>query len=134
MVVTLDQNFDQIDVPFSSNVVHAHHCYSTLLESLDVANVNLDVLQNIENHFILPTIKKIILSPLGLQEKLPTWRNMFLQYGFSPFPFSNFTEAQAEGLMEKEPVKGFQLERKLSPLLYASRGKNSTQFQLRDAE
>ncbi|KAG5069349.1 hypothetical protein JHK85_001726 [Glycine max] len=113
---------------------HAHHCYSTLLESLDVANLNLDVLQNIENHFILPTIKKIILSPLGLQEKLPTWRNMFLQYGFSPFPFSNFTEAQAEGLVEKEPVKGFQLERKLSPLLYASRGKNSTQFQLRDAE
>ncbi|KAG5089074.1 hypothetical protein JHK86_001686 [Glycine max] len=134
VVVTLDQNFDQIDVPFSSNVVHAHHCYSTLLESLDVANLNLDVLQNIENHFILPTIKKIILSPLGLQEKLPTWRNMFLQYGFSPFPFSNFTEAQAEGLVEKEPVKGFQLERKLSPLLYASRGKNSTQFQLRDAE
>ncbi|XP_014490272.1 scarecrow-like protein 6 isoform X2 [Vigna radiata var. radiata] len=117
VVVTLDRNCDQLDAPFSTNIVHALHCYSALLESLDAVNVNLDVLQKIEKHFILPSLKKTITCPLRSQEKLPTWRNMFLQYGFSPFTFSNFTEAQAECLVQKAPVRGFQLERKHSSLV-----------------
>ncbi|XP_047149630.1 scarecrow-like protein 6 isoform X2 [Vigna umbellata] len=117
VVVTLDRNCDQLDAPFSTNIVHALHCYSALLESLDAVNVNLDVLQKIEKHFILPALKKTITCPLRSQEKLPTWRNMFLQYGFSPFTFSNFTEAQAECLVQKAPVRGFQLERKHSSLV-----------------
>ncbi|KAK7390186.1 hypothetical protein VNO78_25485 [Psophocarpus tetragonolobus] len=117
VVVTTDRNCDRIDVPFSTNVVHALHSYSALLESLDAVNVNLDVLQKIEKHFILPALKKIIIGPLHSQEKFPTWRNMFLQYGFSPFTFSNFAEAQAECLVQKAPVSGFQLERKHSSLV-----------------
>ncbi|XP_027907312.1 scarecrow-like protein 6 isoform X3 [Vigna unguiculata] len=117
VVVTLDRNCDQLDAPFSTNIVHALHCYSALLESLDAVNVNLDVLQKIEKHFILPALKKTITCPLRSQEKLPSWRNMFLQYGFSPFTFSNFTEAQAECLVQKAPVRGFQLERKHSSLV-----------------
>ncbi|ESW06745.1 hypothetical protein PHAVU_010G072700 [Phaseolus vulgaris] len=117
VVVTLDRNCDQLDAPFSTNIVHALHSYSALLESLDALNVNLDVLQKIEKHFILPALKKTITVPLRSQEKLPSWRNMFLQYGFSPFTFSNFTEAQAECLVQKAPVRGFQLERKHSSLV-----------------
>ncbi|KAK7349682.1 hypothetical protein VNO77_07247 [Canavalia gladiata] len=117
VVVTLDRNCDRFDVPFASNVVHALHCYSALIESLDAANVNLDVLQKIEKHFILPAIKKIIMGHHHPQEKLPPWRNMFLQHGFSPFTFSNFTEAQAECLVQRAPVRGFQLERKHSSLV-----------------
>ncbi|XP_061363828.1 scarecrow-like protein 6 [Gastrolobium bilobum] len=117
VVVTLDKNCDRIDVPLPTNVVHVLQCYSALLESLDAVNVNLDVLQKIERHFIQPAIKKIILGHQHSQEKLPSWRNLFFQSGFSPFTFSNFTEVQAECLAQRAPVRGFQVERKPSSLV-----------------
>ncbi|XP_019464932.1 PREDICTED: scarecrow-like protein 27 isoform X2 [Lupinus angustifolius] len=117
VVVTLDRNCDRIDVPFSTNVLHALQCYSALLESLDVVNVSPDVLQTIERHFVQPAIKKIVLGHHHSQEKLPPWKNLFLQTGFSPFTFSNFTEAQAECLVQKAPVRGFQVERRNSSLV-----------------
>ncbi|GAU25691.1 hypothetical protein TSUD_266180 [Trifolium subterraneum] len=118
VVVTLDKNCDRLDVPLPTNVVHVLQCYSSLLESLDAVNVNLDVLQKIERHFIQPNINKIILGHHHRShEKLPPWRNMFLQSGFSPFTFSNFTEAQAECLVQRAPVRGFQVERKSTSLV-----------------
>ncbi|KAG5070993.1 Scarecrow-like protein 6 [Glycine max] len=117
VVVTLDRICDQMDVPLPTNVVHVLQCYSALLESLDAVNVNLDVLQKIERHFIQPAIKKIILGHHHFQEKLPPWRNLFMQSGFSPFTFSNFTEAQAECLVQRAPVRGFHVERKPSSLV-----------------
>ncbi|KAK2433060.1 scarecrow protein [Trifolium repens] len=118
VVVTLDKNCDRLDVPLPTNVVHVLQCYSSLLESLDAVNVNLDVLQKIERHFIQPNINKIVLGHHHRsQEKLPPWRNMFLQSGFSPFTFSNFTESQAECLVQRAPVRGFQVERKSSSLV-----------------
>lgn len=117
VVVTLDKNCDRMDVPLPTNVVHVLQCYSALLESLDAVNVNLDVLQKIERHYIQPTINKIVLGHHNQRDKLPPWRNMFLQSGFSPFTFSNFTEAQAECLVQRAPVRGFQVERKPSSLV-----------------
>jgi len=117
VVVTLDRICDRIDVSLPTNAVHVLQCYSALLDSLDAVNVNLDVLQKIERHFIQPAIKKIILGHHHSQEKLPPWRNLFLQSGFSPFTFSNFTEAQAECLVQRAPVRGFHVERKPSSLV-----------------
>ncbi|KAK7260158.1 hypothetical protein RIF29_25966 [Crotalaria pallida] len=117
VVVTLDRNCDQIDLSLPTIVVHVLQCYSALLESLDAVNVNLDVLQKIERHFIQPAIKKMILGRHHSQDKLPPWRNLFLQSGFSPFTFSNFTEAQAECLVQRAPVRGFQVERNHSSLI-----------------
>ncbi|CAI8600714.1 unnamed protein product [Vicia faba] len=62
VIVTLDKNSDRIDAPLPTNTVHVLQSYSSLLESLDAVNVNLDVLQKIERHFIQPTINKIILG------------------------------------------------------------------------
>ncbi|KAK7390184.1 hypothetical protein VNO78_25483 [Psophocarpus tetragonolobus] len=117
VVVTLDRICDRIDVPLPTNVIHVLQCYSALLESLDAVNVNLDVLQKIERHFIQPAIKKIILGHHHSQEKLPPWRNLFIQSGFTPFTFSNITQAQAECLVQRAPVRGFHVERKPSSLV-----------------
>ncbi|XP_057458409.1 scarecrow-like protein 6 [Lotus japonicus] len=117
IVVTLDRNCDRIDLPLPNNIGHVLQCYSALLESLDAVNVNQDVLQKIERHFVQPAIKKIVLGHHHSQEKLTPWRNLFLQSGFSPFTFSNFTEAQAECLVQRAPVRGFQVERKPSSLV-----------------
>ncbi|XP_028754126.1 scarecrow-like protein 22 [Neltuma alba] len=116
IVVTLDRNCDRIDVPFPHNLIHALQSYSALLESLDAVNVNLDVLQKIERHFVQPAIQKIILGRRHGREKLPPWKNMLLSSGFSPFSFSNSTEAQAECLVQRAPVRGFQVDRKHSSL------------------
>ncbi|OIW19025.1 hypothetical protein TanjilG_10586 [Lupinus angustifolius] len=117
VVVTLDRNCDRIDVPFSTNIVHALQYYSALLESLDAVNVSSGVLQIIERHFIQPAIKKIVFSHQRSHEKLPPWRNLFLQTGFSPITFSNFAEAQAECLVQRAPVRGFEVERRHSSLV-----------------
>ncbi|XP_004506474.1 scarecrow-like protein 22 [Cicer arietinum] len=118
VVVTLDKNCDRIDVPLQTNAVHVLQCYSALFESLDAVNVNHDVLQKIERHYIQPAINKIILGHHNRShDKLPPWRSLFLQSGFSPFTFSNFTEAQAECLVQRAPVRGFQVERKPSSLV-----------------
>ncbi|KAL1368873.1 hypothetical protein HN51_023017 [Arachis hypogaea] len=119
VVVTLDRNCDRIDVPLPTKVVHVLQYYSALLESLDAVNVNLDVLQKIEKHFIQPSIRNVITGHhhYHSQEKLPHWRNLFVQSGFSSFTFSNFTEAQAECLVQRAPVRGFQVERNHSSLV-----------------
>ncbi|ESW06747.1 hypothetical protein PHAVU_010G072900 [Phaseolus vulgaris] len=117
VVVTLDRICDRIDVSLPTKAVHVLQCYSALLDSLDAVNVNLDVLQKIERHFIQPVMKKIILGHHHSQEKLPPWRNLLLQSGFSPSTFSNFTEAQAECLVQRAPVRGFHVERKPSSLV-----------------
>ena len=117
VVVALDRNCDRIDVPLPTKVVHVLQYYSALLESLDAVNVNLDVLQKIERHFIQPSIRKVVTGHHHSQEKLPPWKSLFLHSGFSPFTFSNFTEAQAECLVQRAPVRGFQLERNHSSLV-----------------
>ncbi|XP_015950600.1 scarecrow-like protein 6 [Arachis duranensis] len=119
VVVTLGRNCDRNDVPLPTKVVHVLQYYSALLESLDAVNVNLDVLQKIEKHFIQPSIRKVIVGHhhYHSQEKLPHWRNLFAQSGFSSFTFSNFTEAQAECLVQRAPVRGFQVDRNHSSLV-----------------
>ncbi|KAF1868135.1 hypothetical protein Lal_00018651 [Lupinus albus] len=117
VVVTFNRNCDRIDVPFSTNIVHTLQCFSALLESLDAVNLSSDVLHIIERHFIQPAIKKIIFGHQRSHEKLPPWPNLFLQTGFSPITFSNFTEAQAECLVQRAPVRGFQVERRHSSLV-----------------
>ncbi|KAI4356737.1 hypothetical protein L6164_000732 [Bauhinia variegata] len=116
VVVTLDRSCDRTDIPFPHSLIHALQSYSALLESLDAVNVNLDVLQKIEKHFVQPAIEKMILGRHQSREKLPPWRNLLLSSGFSPSTFSNFTEAQAECLVQRAPVRGFHVEKKQSSL------------------
>ncbi|XP_054785143.1 scarecrow-like protein 6 [Prosopis cineraria] len=116
IVVTLDRSCDRIDVPFPHSLIHALQSYSALLESLDAVNVNLDVLQKIERHFVQPAIEKIILGRHQCRGKFAPWRSLLLSSGFSPFSFSNSTEAQAECLVQRAAVRGFQVDRKHSSL------------------
>ncbi|KAI4354810.1 hypothetical protein L6164_003645 [Bauhinia variegata] len=116
IVVTLDRSCDRTDIPYPHNLIHALQSYSGLLESLDAVNVNLDVLQKIEKHYVQPAIEKMILGRHQSREKLPPWRDLLLSSGFSPSTFSNFTEAQAECLVQRAPVRGFHVEKKQSSL------------------
>jgi hypothetical protein len=117
IVVSLDRGCDRTDVPFSRHIIHALQSYSGLLESLDAVNVNLETLEKIERHLLQPGIEKIVLGRRRSPDRTLPWRNLFLSSGFSPLTFSNFTESQAECLVQRTPVRGFQVEKKQASLV-----------------
>ena len=116
IVVSLDRGCDQTDVPFPDHIIHAIQSYSGLLESLDAVNVNLDALQKIERYLLQPGIEKTVLGHRS-PDRTPPWRSLFLSSGFSPLTFSNFTESQAECLLQRTPVQGFHVEKKQTSLV-----------------
>ncbi|KAK6240018.1 hypothetical protein QUC31_005487 [Theobroma cacao] len=117
IVVSLDRGCDRTDVSFPHHVVHALQSYSGLLESLDAVNMNLDALQKIERFLLQPGIEKIVLGRHRSLERTPPWRSLFVQSGFSPLTFSNFTESQAECLVQRTPISGFHVEKRQSSLV-----------------
>ncbi|KAI4354809.1 hypothetical protein L6164_003644 [Bauhinia variegata] len=117
IVVTLDRNCDRIDMPFAQHMIHVLGSYSALLESLDAVNVNPDVLQMIEKFSLQPAMEKLVLGRYRLQERAHPWKGLLLTCGFSPFTFSNFTESQAECLVQRTPGRGFHVEKRQSSLV-----------------
>ncbi|KAL0339285.1 UNVERIFIED_CONTAM: Scarecrow-like protein 6 [Sesamum angustifolium] len=117
IVVSVDRGCDRTDLPFANHVIHALQSYSNLLESLDAVNVNMDALQKIERFLLQPGIEKIVMGRFRSPEKSQHWRTLFLSSGFSPATFSNFTESQAECVVKRTPVRGFQVEKRQSSLV-----------------
>ncbi|KAL0373333.1 UNVERIFIED_CONTAM: Scarecrow-like protein 6 [Sesamum radiatum] len=117
IVVSVDRGCDRTDLPFANHIIHALQSYSNLLESLDAVNVNMDALQKIERFLLQPGIEKIVMGRFRSPEKSQHWRTLFLSSGFSPVTFSNFTESQAECVVKRTPVRGFQVEKRQSSLV-----------------
>lgn len=119
IVVTLDRSFDRTDTPFPQHMILAIQSYSGLLESLDAVSVNVhpDVLQMIEKYYLQPAIEKLVLGRLRSQDRTLPWKNLLLSSGFSPLTFSNFTESQAECLVQRIPGRGFHVEKKQNSLV-----------------
>ncbi|XP_061342548.1 scarecrow-like protein 27 [Gastrolobium bilobum] len=112
IVVTLDRSCDRTDAPFPQHLIFALHSYSGLLESLDAVNVHPDVLQMIEKYYLQPAMEKLVLGRQHFQERTLPWKNLLLSSGFSPVTFSNFTESQAECLVQRTPGMGFHVEKR----------------------
>ncbi|KAJ6729901.1 SCARECROW-LIKE PROTEIN 6 [Salix viminalis] len=117
VVVSLDRGCYRSDLPFAHHVNHAIQSYTSLLESLDAVNVNLDALQKIERFLVRPGIEKTVLGRHCTLDRTAPWRSLFLQSGFTPLTFSNFTESQAEYLVQRSPVRGFHVEKRQSSLV-----------------
>ncbi|CAI9764604.1 unnamed protein product [Fraxinus pennsylvanica] len=117
VVVSVDRGCDRIDLPFPDHIIHALQSYSNLLESLDAVNLNMDTLQKIERFLLQPGIEKIVMGRFRAPEKSQHWRTLFLSSGFSPITFSNFTESQAECVVKRTPVQGFNVETRQSSLV-----------------
>ncbi|CAA3020080.1 Hypothetical predicted protein [Olea europaea subsp. europaea] len=117
IVVSVDRGCDRIDLPFPNHIIHALQSYSNLLESLDAVNLNIDALQKIERLLLQPGIEKIVMRRFRAPEKTQHWRTLFLSSGFSPVTFSNFTESQADCVVKRTPVQGFNIEKRQSSLV-----------------
>ncbi|KAJ4953881.1 hypothetical protein NE237_030713 [Protea cynaroides] len=117
IVVSVDRGCDRSDLPFSQHFLNALHSYSFLLDSLDAVNVNSDAVHKIERFLFQPRIESIVLGRQHTPDKLPPWRSLFAQAGFSPLTFSNFTETQAECLVKRFQVRGFHVEKRQASLV-----------------
>ncbi|KAM7476305.1 hypothetical protein LguiB_023548 [Lonicera macranthoides] len=117
IVVSVDRGCDRTDLPFPNHLTHALQSYSNLLESLDAANVNMDILQKIERFLIQPGIEKVVMERYRCPEKMQHWRTAFLSAGFSPLIFSNFNESQAECVVKRTHVRGFHIEKRQASLV-----------------
>uniref|UniRef100_A0A1J3FXY7 Scarecrow-like protein 6 n=1 Tax=Noccaea caerulescens TaxID=107243 RepID=A0A1J3FXY7_NOCCA len=118
IIVCSDRGCERTDLPFPQQLLHSLHSHAALLESLDAVNSNLDAMQKIERFLIQPEIEKLVLDRIRPSERpMMTWQAMFLQMGFSPVTHSNFTESQAECLVQRTPVRGFHVEKKHNSLL-----------------
>jgi hypothetical protein len=119
IVVTLDRSCDRTDAAFPQHMIYALQSYSGLLESLDAVGVNVhpDVLQMIEKYYLQPAVEKLVSGRLHSQDQTLPWKNLLLSAGFSPLTFSNFTESQAECLVQRIPGRGFHVEKKQNSLV-----------------
>ncbi|KAL1190612.1 Scarecrow-like protein 27 [Cardamine amara subsp. amara] len=115
VVVCSDRGCDRNDAPFPNAVIHALQYHTTLLESLD-ANQNQDD-SSIERFWVQPSIEKLLMKRHRWIERSPPWRSLFTQCGFSPASLSQTAEAQAECLLQRNPVRGFHVEKRQSSLV-----------------
>ncbi|KAL3833111.1 hypothetical protein ACJIZ3_007847 [Penstemon smallii] len=117
IIVSTDRGCHRTDLPFANHVIHALQSYSNLVESLDSVNMNMDSMQKIERFLLQPEIEKIVIGRFKSPEKTQHWRSLFLSSGFSPVTFSHFTESQAECVVKRTPIRGFQVEKRQSSLV-----------------
>ncbi|EOA28527.1 hypothetical protein CARUB_v10024743mg [Capsella rubella] len=115
VVVCSDRGCDRNDAPFPNAVIHALQYHTTLLESLD-ANQNQDD-SSIERFWVQPSIEKLLMKRHRWIERSHPWRSLITQCGFSPASLSQTAEAQAECLLQRNPVRGFHVEKRQSSLV-----------------
>ncbi|XP_010506453.1 PREDICTED: scarecrow-like protein 27 [Camelina sativa] len=115
VVVCSDRGCDRNDAPFPNAVIHALQYHTSLLESLD-ANQNQDD-SSVERFWVQPSIEKLLMKRQRWIERSPPWRSLFTQCGFSPASLSQTAEAQAECLLQRNPVRGFHVEKRQSSLV-----------------
>ncbi|XP_073298854.1 scarecrow-like protein 6 isoform X3 [Primulina huaijiensis] len=117
IIVSLDPGFERIDLPFSHHILHTLRYYEALLGSVDAASMASDAANKIEKFLFQPRIENTVLGRLFYPDIMPPWRNLFTTAGFLPAPISNFSEAQAECVLNRTQVRGFHVERRQASLV-----------------
>eukprot|EP00268_Persea_americana_P037120 TRINITY_DN3671_c0_g3_i2.p1 TRINITY_DN3671_c0_g3~~TRINITY_DN3671_c0_g3_i2.p1 ORF type:complete len:779 (+),score=160.86 TRINITY_DN3671_c0_g3_i2:731-3067(+) len=116
IVVSVDHGCVRSDFPFPQHFLHALQSYSVLFDSLDAVNVNSDAVHKIERYLLQPRIESVVLGRHQAGEKMLPWRALFNSAGFSPLPFSNFTETQGEYMVRRLQGRGFHVEKRHASL------------------
>lgn len=116
IILSVDQGCDRSDLPFSHHFLHTLESSMILLDSLDAAGSNLDMVNKIERFVLQPRIENCIMGRHRAPDKMPQWRTLFASAGFAPVQFSSFTEMQAECLLKRVQVRGFHVERRQGSL------------------
>ncbi|KAJ0254894.1 Scarecrow-like protein 22 [Hirschfeldia incana] len=103
------------DAPFPNSVIDALQYYTSLLESLDASgSSSQEAVASIERFCVQPWMQRVLTNRYRWMEKTPPWRSLFGQCGFTPVAMSQTAETQAEYLLQRNPMRGFHLEKRQS--------------------
>ncbi|CAG7905261.1 hypothetical protein BRARA_D00148 [Brassica rapa] len=105
------------DAPFPNAVVDALQYYTSLLESLESPNSSQEAVTSIERFCVQPWMQRLLTNRYRWMEKSPPWRSLFGQCGFTPVAMSQTAETQAEYLLQRNPMRGFHLDKRQSSLV-----------------
>ncbi|KAG8059994.1 hypothetical protein GUJ93_ZPchr0002g26205 [Zizania palustris] len=111
IVVAIDHGADRADLPFSQHILNCFQSCVFLLDSLDAAGIDTDSACKIERFLIQPRVEDAVLGWHKAHITM-AWRSVFAAAGFKPVPLSNLAEAQADCLLKRVQVRGFQLEKR----------------------
>lgn len=100
---------------FKRNLVDSLEFYAMMLESLDAAVAGGDWVRRIETFVFRP---KILAAVEGAgRMAAPPWREVFHGAGMRPVALSQFADFQAECLLGKVQVQGFQVGKRHAELV-----------------
>ncbi|KAI3704560.1 hypothetical protein L1987_74784 [Smallanthus sonchifolius] len=103
---------------FRQTVIDGLEFYSTLLESLEAANVGggggSDWMRKIEMFVLLP---KIIAAVEASGRQVPSWREVFGRAGMRAVEMSQFADFQAECLLRRVQVRGFHVVKRQAEMV-----------------
>nr|XP_043631301.1 scarecrow-like protein 15 [Erigeron canadensis] len=102
---------------FRQTVIDGLEFYSTLLESLEAANVGGgggDWIRKIETFVLLPKITAMVEAS-GRQ--VPSWREVFGRAGMKAVGMSQFADFQAECLLRRVQVRGFHVVKRQAEMV-----------------
>eukprot|EP00250_Pteridium_aquilinum_P019934 c24632_g1_i1 orf=185-3109(-) len=96
--------------------------YSCVFETLEACTkLSAEVVQNIEGLVFGPKIADLVnarrLNKSSGESRLPPWRFLLQEVGFSAFPFSSAAESQANWLVKNPLNSGFTFHKQSSTLL-----------------
>ncbi|KAI4327570.1 hypothetical protein L6164_020012 [Bauhinia variegata] len=101
---------------FRRGVVNSLEFYSMMLESLDASIVGGggDWIRKIEMFLLRP---KIMAAVEGAGRRVSPWREAFYSAGMRPVQLSQFADFQAECLLAKVQIRGFQVAKRQAELV-----------------
>ncbi|KAG9160604.1 hypothetical protein Leryth_019331 [Lithospermum erythrorhizon] len=117
IVVSMEKGCERFELPFPYHLLHALQYFEVLMDSLDAVNMDMDSTNKIERFIFQPKIESIVLGRLQSPDIIPSWKNLFASACFSPVGFSNFAEAQAECVVKRTHIRGFNVEKRQASLV-----------------
>ncbi|KGN53268.1 scarecrow-like protein 15 [Cucumis sativus] len=100
---------------FKRNLMDSLEFYALMLESLDAAGASGEWVRRIETFVVRP---KIVAAVEGAgRMAAPPWREVFHGAGMKPVALSQFADFQAECLLGKIQVRGFQIGKRNAELV-----------------
>ncbi|KAL3378058.1 hypothetical protein AABB24_004140 [Solanum stoloniferum] len=105
---------------FRQTVIDGLEFYSTLLESLEAANIGGgncgDWMRKIENFVLFPKIVDMI-GAVGRRGGGGSWKDAMMGAGFRPVGLSQFADFQADCLLGRVQVRGFHVAKRQAEML-----------------
>ncbi|XP_059292059.1 scarecrow-like protein 15 [Lycium ferocissimum] len=105
---------------FRQTVIDGLEFYSTLLESLEAANISggncSDWMRKIENFVFFPKIVDMV-GAVGRRGAGGSWKDAMVAAGFRPVGLSQFADFQADCLLGRVQVRGFHVAKRQAEML-----------------